>query len=183
MAEAAQKCLVLVMKATLEVSNLLAHNTILLCHTADLLGKVLNLLGIANKMTHLLRNNALSVMLQLEQVLGVLCHVHPITVVVNLIEVACLIHVSLPLRVRAVLDRVRRDCHTRSGRNILRAQGSECHVSGLLHSITHIIPDRTCGPQAPIRKHGVRWNLHIDLTMLQVVPLKEPTIVLGRCVP
>jgi hypothetical protein len=60
------------MKATLQVPNLLTHNTILLGHTTDLLGKVLDLLGIANKTAPLLRNDALSVMLQLEQVLGIL---------------------------------------------------------------------------------------------------------------
>jgi hypothetical protein len=47
------------------------HDTILLGHMIDLRGKVLNLLGIANKMAPLLRNDVLSVMLQLEQVLGI----------------------------------------------------------------------------------------------------------------
>jgi hypothetical protein len=36
---------------------------------------VLDLLGITNKVASLLRNDALSVMLQLEQVLGIACHV------------------------------------------------------------------------------------------------------------
>jgi hypothetical protein len=54
----------------------------------------------------MLRNDALSVVLQLKQVLGISGHVHPATVVVKLKDIAHLIHVSLPLRVRAVLDRV-----------------------------------------------------------------------------
>jgi hypothetical protein len=58
-------------KVTLHVPNLLTHGTILLGHTTDLLGKVLDLFGTANKTTPLLCINALSVMLQLEQVLGV----------------------------------------------------------------------------------------------------------------
>jgi hypothetical protein len=64
--ETAQKCLVLVVKVALQVPNLLMHDTILLGHTTDLLGKVLDLPGIANKTAPLLRNNALSVMSQLE---------------------------------------------------------------------------------------------------------------------
>jgi hypothetical protein len=71
MAETTQKCLILVTKATLQVPNLLVHDTILLGHTTDLLGKVLNRLGIANKTAPLLCNDELSVMLELEQVLGV----------------------------------------------------------------------------------------------------------------
>jgi hypothetical protein len=93
----AQKCLLLVTKATLQVPNLRTHDTILLGHAIDLLGEVLDLLGITNKTAPLLRNNALSVVLQLEQVLGISCHVHPATVVVNLKDVTHLIHVSLPL--------------------------------------------------------------------------------------
>jgi hypothetical protein len=63
MTEAAQKCLILITKATLQVSNLLAHGAILLGCMADLLDKVIDLLGIANKMALLLCNDALSVML------------------------------------------------------------------------------------------------------------------------
>jgi hypothetical protein len=63
----------------------------------DLLGEVIDLLGITNKMAPLLRNDALSVVLQLEQVLGIACHVRLVTVVVNLKDVAHLIHASLPL--------------------------------------------------------------------------------------
>jgi hypothetical protein len=48
-------------------------------------------------MAPLLRNDALSVVLQLEQVLGIACHVRLVTVVVNLKDVAHLIHASLPL--------------------------------------------------------------------------------------
>jgi hypothetical protein len=60
----------------------------------DLLVEVL---GIATKIALLGGNDALGVVLQLEQVLGIACLVHPPTVVVDLIDVACLIHVSLPL--------------------------------------------------------------------------------------
>jgi hypothetical protein len=60
----------------------------------DLLGKVLNLLSIANKTAPQLRNEALSVVLQLEQVLGISYHVHPATVIVNLKGIAHLIHAS-----------------------------------------------------------------------------------------
>jgi hypothetical protein len=63
--ETAQKCL-LVAKATLQVLNLLTHDTILLGHATDLLGEVLDFLGITNKAAPLLRNDALSVMLQLK---------------------------------------------------------------------------------------------------------------------
>jgi hypothetical protein len=53
------------------------HDTILLGHVTDLLGEVLDFLGITNKATLLLCNDALHVMLQLEQVLGISCHVRP----------------------------------------------------------------------------------------------------------
>jgi hypothetical protein len=72
----------------------------------DLLGDALDFLGITNKPAPLLHNDALSVVLQLKQVLGISGHVRPTTVVVNLKDIAPLIHVSLPLWVRAVLDRI-----------------------------------------------------------------------------
>jgi hypothetical protein len=49
----------------------------------DPLGKVLNLLLINNKTAPLLCNDALSVVLQLKQALGIMCHVRPTTVVVD----------------------------------------------------------------------------------------------------
>jgi hypothetical protein len=51
------------MKVTLQVPNLLTHDTNLLGHAADLLGEALDFLGIANKTTLLLHNDALSVVL------------------------------------------------------------------------------------------------------------------------
>jgi hypothetical protein len=84
----------------------LVHGTILLGDTADLLGKGLYLLGISTKRAPLSCNDALGVMLQLEQVLGIAHHVRPTTVLVILEDVARCIRVCLPLRVRAVLDRV-----------------------------------------------------------------------------
>jgi hypothetical protein len=62
-AETAQKCLLLVMKVTLQVLDLLTHNTNLLGLMTDLLGEVLDFLGITNKTATLLRNDALNVML------------------------------------------------------------------------------------------------------------------------
>jgi hypothetical protein len=61
-----QELLVLVMEVTLQVSHLLANNTMLLGHMTDLLVKGLDLLGIATKMTPLCCNDALGVVLQLE---------------------------------------------------------------------------------------------------------------------
>jgi hypothetical protein len=75
MIETAQNCLLLGAKATLQVPNPLMHDTILLGHATDLLGEVLDLLGVTNKVAPLLCNIALSVVLQLEQVLGISCHV------------------------------------------------------------------------------------------------------------
>jgi hypothetical protein len=53
-------------KATLQVPDLLKHITILLGHATDLLGEALDILGITNKLAPLLRNVALSVVLQLK---------------------------------------------------------------------------------------------------------------------
>jgi hypothetical protein len=64
--ETTQKLLLLVTKATLQVPDLLTHGTILLGHATDLLGEALDFLGITNKMALLLRNDALSVALQLK---------------------------------------------------------------------------------------------------------------------
>jgi hypothetical protein len=72
------------MKATLQVPYLLTHDTNLLGLVADLLGEVLDFFDIPNKMAPLLPNDALSVMLQLKQVLGKSGHVRLATVVVNL---------------------------------------------------------------------------------------------------
>jgi hypothetical protein len=102
----AQKCLLLVVKATLQVPDLLTHDTILLGLETYLLGVVLDFLGITNKTALLLYNDALSVVLQLKQVLSISGHVRPATVVVNLKDIAHLIHARLPLRVRVVLDRI-----------------------------------------------------------------------------
>jgi hypothetical protein len=68
---AVQEPLVLVVKASLQVSNLLMHDTILLGHMTDLLSKGHDLYGIADKTAPLLHNDMLGVMLQLEQVLGI----------------------------------------------------------------------------------------------------------------
>jgi hypothetical protein len=81
----------------LSKSLLLTHNTILLGHATDLLGEALDFLAISNKPTLLLHNDALSVVLQLKQVLGISSHVRPTTVVVNLKDIAHLIYASLPL--------------------------------------------------------------------------------------
>jgi hypothetical protein len=56
-------------------------------------------------------------------------------------------------------------------------------VSSLLHSIAHISPDSPCGSRAPMRKYGVRHDIHVGLAALWAVLLKEPTVVLRRCVP
>jgi hypothetical protein len=93
--ETAQKRLLLVVKATLQVPDLLMHGAILLGHAPHLLGEVLNFLGITNKTAPLLHNDALSVVLQLEQVLGIFDHVRPATVVVNLKDnVHSIVHVG-----------------------------------------------------------------------------------------
>jgi hypothetical protein len=97
------------MKVTLQIPDLLTHGTILLGHATDLLGEVLNFLGITNKAAPLLCNDALSVVVQLKQMLGISSHVHLATVVVNRRGVAHVIHASLPLWVRAVMDRIQRD--------------------------------------------------------------------------
>jgi hypothetical protein len=55
----AQKCLFLVMKLTLQVSDLLTHDTNLLGLVADLLGEALDFLGIANRTASLLHDDAL----------------------------------------------------------------------------------------------------------------------------
>jgi hypothetical protein len=73
------------------------HDTILLGLTANLLREVRNFLGITNKTAPLLCNDALSVVLQLKQMLGISSHINPVTVVVNLKDVVHFIHASLPL--------------------------------------------------------------------------------------
>jgi hypothetical protein len=107
--ETAQKCLLLVTKVTLQVPDLLMHDTILLGLATDLLGEVLDFLGITNKTSPLVCNDAVSVVLQLKQVISIFGYVRPATVVVNLKDVAHIIHASVPLLVRAVLDRIQRD--------------------------------------------------------------------------
>jgi hypothetical protein len=154
------------------------HDTILLGHATDLLGEALDFLGITNKPAPLLRNDALNVVLQLKQVLGISGHVCPATVVVNLKDIAHLIHASLSLWVRVVLDRIHRDGRACSSSQVLRAQGSECHLSSLFHSIVHVSPNSPHGPRAPIRKHKVGLDIDVDLAALQVVLLIELTIII-----
>jgi hypothetical protein len=85
------------MKVTLQVPDLLTHDTNLLGLAADLLGEALDFLGIANKTASLLYDDALSVMLQLKHMMGISSHIRTTTVVVNLKDIAHLIHASLPL--------------------------------------------------------------------------------------
>jgi hypothetical protein len=85
------------MKVTLQVPDLLTHDTNLLGLAADLLGEALDFLGIANKTASLLYDDALSVMLQLKHMMGISGHIRAATVVVNLKDIAHLIHASLPL--------------------------------------------------------------------------------------
>jgi hypothetical protein len=89
--ETAQKSLFLVTKVTLQVLDLLMHNTNLLGLAADLLGEALDVLNIANKTASLLYDDAPSVMLQLKQMLGISGLVRPVTVVMNLKDIAHLI--------------------------------------------------------------------------------------------
>jgi hypothetical protein len=91
---------------TLQVPDLLMHGTNLLGIASDLLGEALDFLSIANKTALMLCDDALSVVLQLKQMLGIFGHVHLATVVMNLKDIAHLIHASHLLLVRSVLDRV-----------------------------------------------------------------------------
>jgi hypothetical protein len=116
-------------------------------------------------------------------VLGISCRVRPGTVVVNLKDVVHLIHASLPLWVRTVLDRIQQDGCVCSGSQVLWAHGTECHVSSLLHSIIHVGPNSQRGPETPIKKHKVGRDINVDLAALQTVLLKEPTVVLWGSVP
>jgi hypothetical protein len=127
----------------------------LMGHTTDLLVKGLDLLGIATKMTPMSYNDALGVVLQLEEVQGIAHHIRPTTMVLLQKGVAHLIQACLPLWVGAILDWVQRDRRAHSGRHVLRAQSSERHVSSLLHGVVHVVPDDPRGPWAPIRKHEV----------------------------
>jgi hypothetical protein len=97
-------------------------------------------------------------------------------VVVNLKDIAHLIHVSLPLWVRAVLERIQEDGCGYSSIQVLRAQG--CYVSSLFHSIIHGGPNSPRGPWAPIKKHRVGRDIDVDLAAMQAVLLIEPTVVL-----
>jgi hypothetical protein len=85
------------------------HGTILLGLMTHLLGEVLNFLGITNKMASLLCNDVLSIVLQLKQMLGISSHVRLATVVVNLKDVAHLIHETFHSRFIAVLHRIQQD--------------------------------------------------------------------------
>jgi hypothetical protein len=77
----------LVMKATLQVPDLLTHDTNLLGLPADLLGEAFDFLGIVNKTSSLLCDDALSVVLQLKQMLDISSHVRPATVLMNLKDI------------------------------------------------------------------------------------------------
>jgi hypothetical protein len=91
----------------------------LLGHVTDLLHKGLDLLCITSQMTLRSCNDALGVVLQLEQMLGITCHVRPTTVVVVLKDIARLIHACIPLRVEVVLDQVQRDGCARDVKQVL----------------------------------------------------------------
>jgi hypothetical protein len=109
-------------------------------------GEVLDFLGITNKVAPLLCNDVLSVVLQLKQVLGIVNHVHPATMVLNQKDIAYLIHATHPIWLRVAQDRIQRDGRACSSGHVLRAQAGECHVSSLLHSIVHVGPNSPRGP-------------------------------------
>jgi hypothetical protein len=158
-----QELLVLVANVTLKSHQLLAQGTVLLSHMPNLLLKGYDLPCLSTETTTLSHNDAFGVLLQLKQVLGISCHVCPTTVVVVLKDIACLINVCLPLQIGVVLDRVQRDGCAHGVKQALRAQGSECDMSSLLHHVVHVIPDDKRGPWAPIRKHRVGQDVDVDL--------------------
>jgi hypothetical protein len=164
----------------LKSPQVVEQSAVLLDHTPDLLLKGFDLPCISTEMKMLSNNDALGVMLQLEQVLGISHNVCPTTMVVVLKDVACLINACPPLQIGAVLDRVQRDRRARGVRQALRTLGGECHLSSLLHVIVHVVPDNPHGPQAPIRKHGVGLDVNMDLTVGQAVLHVEPPMVLGN---
>jgi hypothetical protein len=71
------------------------HDTNLLGLAANLLGEALDFLAITNKTALLLCDDALSVVPQLKQMLGISGHVHSTTVVMNLKDIAHRIHACL----------------------------------------------------------------------------------------
>jgi hypothetical protein len=111
-----QKLLVLVANATLKCPQLLVQDTVLLGHTPDLLLKGFDVPCKSTKMVPLSYNDALGIVLQLEQVLSISRHVRPTTMIVVLRDVACLVNACLPLRIIVVLDQVQRDGHARGVR-------------------------------------------------------------------
>jgi hypothetical protein len=101
-----QELLILVMKVTLKVPQLLAQGTVLLGHTPDLLLKGIDLPCIDTEMLTLSRNGVMRALLQLEHVVAISHHVRPTTMIVVLKDVARLIDVCHPLQIRVVLNRV-----------------------------------------------------------------------------
>jgi hypothetical protein len=101
-----QELLVLVTNMTLKSPQLLAQGTVVLGHMPDLLLRGFNLPCISIETMTLSNNNALGVVLQMEQVLGISSHVCPTTVVVVLKDIARLFNAYPPLRIRVVLDQV-----------------------------------------------------------------------------
>jgi hypothetical protein len=91
------KLLVLVANMTLKSPQLLAQGTVLLSHLSNLLLKGFDLPCISTEMMVLSSNDALGVVLQLEHVLTISCHVCPTSVVAVLEDVARLVHACHPL--------------------------------------------------------------------------------------
>jgi hypothetical protein len=98
-----QKLLLLVANTTLKSPQLLVQGTMFLSHTSDLLLKRFDLPCISTEMPALSSHDALGVVLQLEHVPGISCHVCPTSVVVVLEDVACLVLACHPLQIGAVL--------------------------------------------------------------------------------
>jgi hypothetical protein len=101
-----QKLLVVVANTTLKSPQLVAQCTVFLGHMSDIVLKGFDLPCISTEATTLSSNDAMGVMLQLEQVLGISHHVHQTSMVVVLEDVAHLINTCHTLRIRVVLDRV-----------------------------------------------------------------------------
>jgi hypothetical protein len=120
-------------------------------------------------------NDVAGVVLQVEQVLCVLGHLHPSGVELWAREVASGLKALAPLGLLLIMDQEKRDRRVDGGGEAPLTQGSECHMLHLFDDVINLTPDDDSYPQC----RGVDGYLHLDLTTVQAMGLEGSAAVDG----
>jgi hypothetical protein len=154
----------------------LAEDSVLTTHPLKRMRREGGLLRVCVQTHMLLDDDAAHVVLQVEQVLYVLGHLHPSDAELWAHEVTGSHMALVPLGFLLIEDWKEHDQRVSGvGEALFLTQGGECHVHHLLDGIVDLTLDIDSHP----RCCGVDWYLHPDLRTVQATGLKGSAAVDG----